>query len=37
MQLLAADDFTYNSHVFSRLRGEVSIRLKIDNLQTGGE
>ena len=36
MQLLAADDFTYNPHAFRRLRGEVSIPLKTDNLQIGG-
>jgi hypothetical protein len=36
MQLLAADDFTYNSHALRYLRGEVSISMKARNLQIGG-
>ena len=36
MQLLAADDFTYNSHALKYMRGEVRILMKTRILQIGG-
>ena len=36
LQLLTAEDFTYNFHALKHLSGEVSIPLKTDVLQIGG-
>lgn len=36
MQLLAADDFTHNSHALTYLSGEVSISMKTGILQIRG-
>ncbi len=36
MQLLAADDFTYNSHALKSLRDELAISMKTSILQIGG-
>jgi hypothetical protein len=36
MQLLVAEDFTYNSHALKDLSGELSILKKTSNLQIEG-